>query len=483
MIIWNRRESDGSMSCRCHPLHYISFLLFSISVGKDSTILENKKINHTLFSFSGRLSVNLHFCIRSKEVDMKIEIITIGDEILIGQIVDTNAAWLGRELTQRGFKIAAITTVGDQSEEIIRALDAGFERADILLLTGGVGPTKDDITKHTLCQYFHTALTFSDEVLQHIESIFLKRNIQLNQLTRNQAYVPVNSTVIQNREGTAPILWFEKGQKILVSMPGVPFEMKTAMTDDIIPRLQQQFQVKDYLRRSYLVSGITESAMAMRLAEYENRLPAGFSLAYLPSYGYIRLRLSAWGEERKEEIRQQGRKLRLILGDLFVAKSEKSLERLLGERLRKKGLTVSTAESCTGGYIAHRITTVPGASDYFEGSIVSYDNRIKEELLEVDQKTIETSGVVSQAVVEQMALSVAKKLKTDCSIAVSGIMGPDGGTREKPVGTVWIATLCGNEILSLVYHVGNSREENIERTASLAILQLIKMLTHKQANE
>ena len=414
---------------------------------------------------------------------MRIEIITIGDEMLIGQIVNTNAAWMGRELTQHGFEIVAITTVGDQSEEIIRALDSGFGRADILLLTGGVGPTNDDITKHTLCQYFHTALTFSDEVLQQIESIFLKRNIQLNQLTRNQAYVPVNSTVIQNKVGTAPILWFEKGHKILVSMPGVPFEMKTAMTDDIIPRLQQQFLVKDYLRRSYLVTGITESALAMRLADYENKLPAGFSLAYLPSYGYIRLRLSAWGEEHKEEIRLLGRKLRQLLGDQFVAKSEKTPERLLGERLRKKGLTVSTAESCTGGYIAHRITVVAGASDYFEGSIITYDNRIKEELLEVDQKTIETAGVVSQAVVEQMALSVASKLKTDCSIAVSGIMGPEGGTREKPVGTVWIATLCGKEILSREYHVGNSREENIERTTSLALLQLIKMLAHKQVVE
>jgi competence/damage-inducible protein CinA C-terminal domain len=410
---------------------------------------------------------------------MKIEIITIGDELLIGQVMDTNAAWMGRELTQRGFEITAISTVGDCSEDIIKAMDVAFERADILLLTGGVGPTNDDITKHTLCRYFHTALEFNDEVLQNIESILLKRNIPLNQLTRKQAYVPVNCTVIQNKVGTAPILWFEKDEKVLISMPGVPFEMRTTMINEIIPRLQEQFQVKEYLRRSYLVSGITESALATRLAEFENQLPAGFSLAYMPYFGFIRLRLSVWGEERKPEIKQQGRKLRQILGDEFVAKSEKTPEALLGEKLRKKHLTVSTAESCTGGFIAHRITVVPGASDYFEGSIVSYDNRIKEALLEVDKKVIEKDGVVSREVVEQMAVNVAGKLKTDCSIAVSGIMGPDGGTKEKPVGTVWICTLCRNEIISREYHVGYSREENIERTAALAILQLMKMVGGK----
>lgn len=407
---------------------------------------------------------------------MKIEIITIGDEILIGQIVDTNAAWMARELTQQGFEIAAITTVGDRSDQIISALDIGFERADILLLTGGVGPTNDDITKHTLCQYFHTALEFNEEVLLNIESLFLKRNIPLNQITRNQAYVPVNAMVIQNSVGTAPILWFGKEEKVLVSMPGVPYEMKTAMAGDIIPRLLAQFQVNDYVARFYLVVGITESGLATRLVEYENQLPPGFSLAYLPSFGYIRLRLSVWGKENSEEMKQQSRKLKQMLGDHFVAKSQKTPEALLGERLRKKKHTISTAESCTGGYIAHRITVVPGASDYFEGSIVSYDNRIKEALLNVDGHTIETYGVVSSEVVRQMAVNVVDKLKTDCSIAVSGIMGPDGGTKNKPVGTVWISTFCDGELLTQQYQVGSSRVENIERTANLAILQMLKML-------
>ncbi|MCE5206448.1 MAG: CinA family nicotinamide mononucleotide deamidase-related protein [Porphyromonadaceae bacterium] len=414
---------------------------------------------------------------------MRVEIISIGDELLIGQVANTNAEWMGRELTQQGFIITAVTTVGDQGDEITRAIDNAFERADILLLTGGVGPTNDDITKHILCQYFHTALEFNDEVLQHIETVFLKRNIQLNQLTRNQAFVPVSATVIQNKVGTAPILWFDQGEKVLISMPGVPFEMKTTMHDDIIPRLQEQFQTDRHLKRTYLVSGITESALATRLATFETLLPAGFTLAYLPSFGFIRLRLSTWGEARKPEMKQQGRKLKLLLDKEFVARSEKKIEALLGEKLRKQQLTVSTAESCTGGYIAHLITSVPGASDYFEGSIVSYDNRIKEELLNVDKQTIEDRGVVSSEVVEQMALNVALKLKTQCSIAVSGIMGPDGGTREKPVGTVWICTKHADELLSVEYHVGSSREENIERTANLAIIQLLKMITRKGENQ
>lgn len=339
---------------------------------------------------------------------MKSEIITIGDELLIGQIVDTNAAWMARELTQSGFDIAAITSVGDQSDSIVKAIDNAFERAEILLLTGGVGPTNDDITKHTLCQYFHTALEFNDEVLQNIETIFLRRNIPLNHLTRKQAYVPANCTVIQNKLGTAPILWFEKDGKVLISMPGVPFEMENAMCDEIIPRLQERFQITEYLSRSCIVTGISESALATQLAEYELELPKGFSLAYLPSLGYIRLRLSVWGEEHKVELKLQARKLKKLLGLNIVSKGAKMPEEILGGKLRKKNLTLSTAESCTGGFISHKITTVPGSSQYFEGSIISYDSLIKEELLDVDRDLIETYGVVSGEVVEQMARTVAK---------------------------------------------------------------------------
>ncbi len=274
---------------------------------------------------------------------MRVEIISIGDELLIGQVVNSNAAWMGRELTQQGFNITAVTSVGDQGDDIIRAIDHAFGRADIILLTGGVGPTTDDITKHTLCRYFHTALEFNDDVLQQIESLFLKRNIQLNQLTRKQAYVPVGATVIQNKVGTAPILWFRKEEKVLISMPGVPFEMRTTMLDDIIPRLQAEFQADRYLQRTYLVSGITESALATRLAGFETLLPAGFTLAYLPSFGFVRLRLSVW-VKRVNGNETTGTQAEATPGKEFVARSEKGLKHS-GEKLRKQQLTVSTAKA------------------------------------------------------------------------------------------------------------------------------------------
>ena len=407
---------------------------------------------------------------------VKIEIIPIGDEILIGQIIDTNSAWMATKLTGEGFEIVAISTVGDRADSIMKALDIAFSRADIVLMTGGVGPTKDDITKTTLCNYFNTRLVFDDTVLENINRIFAHKKHVLNELTRNQALVPENCTVIQNRVGTAPVLWFEQNRKILVSMPGVPFEMKTIMTDEVIPRLKKQFQSIDYLKCSFLVAGITESALATRLEGFETQLPDNFSLAYLPSYGLIRLRLSAWGNENSSEMEIQKEKLKNTVKNILVDASDKSIETILGEALRSKTFTLSTAESCTGGNIAHRITLIPGASDYFKGSIVSYANQVKSDILGIDSKAIERYGAVSQEVVGQMAQSASKKLKTDCSVAVSGIAGPTGGTPDKPVGTVWICTKTPTEIVTKKYQFGTSREENINRTANMALLQMIKML-------
>ena len=259
-------------------------------------------------------------------------------------------------------------------------------------------------------------------------------------------------------------------------MPGVPFEMKTAVTTEIIPRLKKRFLSVDYLKSSFLVSGITESSLAILLEDFEATLPGNFSLAYLPSYGLIRLRLSARGKENLPEMRFQEKKLREVLCDFLVADSDEPLEALLGEALRKEKLTLSTAESCTGGNIAHRITLVPGASEYYKGTVVSYDNRVKISLLEVSNQAIETYGAVSREVVEQMAQNVSEKMKTDCSIAVSGIAGPDGGTPEKPVGTVWICTRMHRETVTKKYQFGTSREENINRTTNMAILQMIKTL-------
>ncbi|MFA7389953.1 MAG: CinA family nicotinamide mononucleotide deamidase-related protein [Proteiniphilum sp.] len=407
---------------------------------------------------------------------MKIEIITIGDELLIGQIVNTNSAWMAAELTTQGFGVDAMTTVGDAPGDLLAALDTAFARADILLLTGGVGPTRDDRTKETLCRYFDCPLILNEEVLQHIEQLFQSRKATLNSLTRDQALVPSKATVITNRMGTAPLLWFRKGAQLLVSMPGVPLEMQTAMREEIMPRLSATFRQKAYLRRDYLVGGYSESALATHLSSFEDQLPASFSLAYLPTYGIIRLRLSAWGEEHTATMEQQGKHLRELLGSHCLSESNQMVEQLLGELLQEKRFTLSTAESCTGGYIAHLITSVAGASGHFTGSVVAYDNHIKEILLQVETETLSQKGAVSREVAEQMARGVAAVTGTTCAIAVTGIMGPDGGSEEKPVGTVWVATLCGERLSSREYRVGKSRAQNIERTARLAILQMLMML-------
>ena len=424
-----------------------------------------------------RLQKNIpYFALLLTCLEMKIEIITIGDELLIGQIVNTNSAWMAAELTTQGFGVDAMTTVGDAPGDLLAALDTAFARADILLLTGGVGPTRDDRTKETLCRYFDCPLILNEEVLQHIEQLFQSRKATLNSLTRDQALVPSKATVITNRVGTAPLLWFRKGAQLLVSMPGVPLEMQTAMREEIMPRLSATFRQKAYLRRDYLVGGYSESALATHLSSFEDQLPASFSLAYLPTYGIIRLRLSAWGEEHTATMEQQGKHLRELLGSHCLSESNQMVEQLLGELLQEKRFTLSTAESCTGGYIAHLITSVAGASGHFTGSVVAYDNHIKEILLQVETETLSQKGAVSREVAEQMARGVAAVTGTTCAIAVTGIMGPDGGSEEKPVGTVWVATLCGERLSSREYRVGKSRAQNIERTARLAILQMLMML-------
>ena len=407
---------------------------------------------------------------------MNIEIITIGDELLIGQVVDTNSAWMSRMMSAEGFDVVYITSIKDHKDAIYTAIEDGFGRADILLVTGGNGPTKDDITKNTLCEYFNDQLVFDDEVLENIETLFKEKNIALNELTRNQAFVPENSTVIQNRVGTAPVLWFEKNGKILVSMPGVPFEMRWAMKEEIITRLTKRFQTKTFLKHVYYTQGISESALAMHLNDFEEQLPDGFGLAYLPGGGIIRLRLSVKGDEYTNEMEKQANNLKNLLGNYLLAESEDTLQQLLGNTLKDRSMTISLAESCSGGYIAHLLTSVPGSSAYFEGGIVSYANSAKINLLNVKQSTLDAHGVVSQEVVEEMAHGALKAFDTDCAISVSGIAGPDGGTEEKPVGTVWICTICKDSVVSKQYMFGKSRENNIRRSATMAIVQMLQCM-------
>ncbi|NDV67660.1 CinA family nicotinamide mononucleotide deamidase-related protein [Dysgonomonas sp. 25] len=406
---------------------------------------------------------------------MKAAIVTIGDEILIGQIVDTNSAWMASKMTDAGFEIEEKQAIGDDADQIKNTITDVFGRVDVILMTGGLGPTKDDITKKTLCEYFGTELVFSDDVLQNIEQLF-NGFTTVNELTRNQAYVPKDCTVIQNKVGTAPITWFDYKGKVLVSMPGVPYEMKYVMEHEIIPRLQHQYDTEAYLKKVFIVGGYSESGLATYIADFEDNLPKGFGLAYLPSPGVVKLRLFVKGEHRRAELNEQVKKLEGLLGDAILAERDMPIEQLLGARLFEKGLTLGTAESCTGGNIARLITSIPGSSHYFKGSIVSYANEAKVNLLHVSQQALDMYGAVSEAVVLEMAHGVAKALNVDCAIAVSGIAGPDGGTEDKPVGTVWICTRYKGKSVAKKYQMGQYRDANIMRASNVAMMQMLAMI-------
>lgn len=424
------------------------------------------------FRFGRKIFRNLH----PKTDKMKIEIITIGNELLIGQVIDTNSAWMSEKLSEAGFVVNQITSIRDNHDSIFAAIDDGFKRSDILLLTGGNGPTKDDITKQTLCSYFNDQLVMNEEVVKNIEALFKRRNLLLNDLTRNQALVPKKSKVIQNKVGTAPILWFEKEGKVLVSMPGVPFEMRHAMTQEIIPRLIATFETTAFLKRVFFTYNITESALAIHLNEFEEKLPNSFELAYLPGGGVIRLRLSAKGEEHFQEMQKQAEKLKNELGEYLLIESEGPLEQIVATTLENNGLTISLAESCTGGYLAHLLTAIPGASKYFKGGVVTYADCAKKKLLGVSEELLAKYGAVSKQVVEEMAKGIISLMETNCAIAISGIAGPDGGSAEKPVGTVWICSIYKENVITKKYMFGNSREENIRRSATMAMVQMLRMI-------
>jgi len=404
---------------------------------------------------------------------VNVEIITIGDEILIGQIVDTNSAWMAKELNIAGFELAQITSVHDDAQHIIDTLELALKRADIVLFTGGIGPTKDDITKQTLCKYFDTKLIFNESVFQNIERLFVNRPNAMNELNRLQAMVPENCMVIQNAVGTAPITWFEKNGKVIISMPGVPYEMKNAMNLEIIPRLQKQFETPVLLHKTVQVYGFPESALALKIADWENELPFNIKLAYLPNSGIVKLRLSGLSDNALEleiAITQQLELLSDILGNAIVAYEDIPLEQVIGKLLLAKGIMLATAESCTGGNIAHLLTTIPGSSEFFKGSVVAYSNQIKENLLGVNHEDIENEGAVSKIVAEQMAMGARKLLKSDVAIATTGIAGPTGGTAEKPVGTIWISVCYEEKTLTKIYHFGANREQNIQRATQAAFL-------------
>jgi len=407
-------------------------------------------------------------------------IITIGDELLIGQVIDTNSAWMAQQLNKAGIRVARRIAVGDVWDEIWNTLDEESKHADIVLITGGLGPTADDITKPLLCKYFNGKMIVDQGALDNVVNIFaniLKRPMIERNL--NQAEVPDICKVILNKRGTAPGMWFEKEGKVYVSMPGVPHEMKGMMTDDVIPALSKRFKFPHIAHQTLLTAGVGESFLADLIANFEAALPPHIKLAYLPNYGMVRLRLSSTGFEKEiieKEVQQYFDQLQLLVKEYIVTNEDESMQAVVAKLLIAKKSTISTAESCTGGYIAHLLTEKAGASVYYSGSVVSYSYRAKEDLLQVDKKTLEQLGAVSEEVVIQMAKGALKNIMTDYTIAVSGIMGPDGGMPDKPVGTVWIAVGDKSNIITAKSHFRFDRQRNIELTANYALNMLRKFI-------
>ncbi len=419
----------------------------------------------------------------SKQV--KAEIITIGDEILIGQIVDTNSAFMAQLLNLNGISVKQISSVSDNREHILKALDEAKGRADIILITGGLGPTKDDVTKKTLCDYFNTSLRFDETVYQDVINFFASYNKEVTPLNRRQAEVPEICEVLRNLNGTAPGMWFDVNNKVFVSMPGVPFEMKTLMVDQVVPKLKSRFKFPAIYHKTVLTQGIGESGLSELISDWEDNLSAqNITLAYLPSPGLVRLRLSTTGEDDKKlkmAVEKEIESLQSIAGQYIYGyetygEEKKNIEQLTAALLTKKKKTVSTAESCTGGYIAHLLTSIPGSSAYYTGSIISYAYEIKEKELNIPNEVLRRNGAVSKIVVEEMAQTIRKKFNTDYSISTSGIAGPTGGTSEKPVGTVWIAVGTPTKVISEKFLFGSNREHNIQKAAQAALNMLKKEL-------
>lgn len=410
---------------------------------------------------------------------MLAEIITIGDEILIGQVVDTNSAWMGKALNQIGVSVKQITSVSDNAAHIIEALDAAQKRADMILMTGGLGPTKDDITKLTLSKYFNMPLKRDEATLANVEAIFAKLNRPMIEVNIKQADVPDGCTVIQNKNGTAPCMWFEVNGKIFVSMPGVPFEMMYLMEDEILPRIKNAFKLPAIVHRTILTTGLGESFLAQQIEDIEDSLPAHIKLAYLPKLGQVRLRLSAIGANEtalKAEVEGYAQQLVERVKTYVAAEDDVALEKAILNLMKANQLTLSTAESCTGGYISHLITQHAGSSAVFAGGAVVYSYDLKESVLGVKHETLTDFGAVSEQTVKEMAQGAIVHFKTDYAIAVSGIAGPDGGMPGKPVGTVWIAIASKERVVAKLFTFSNKRIQNIERSATAAFTLLLNLL-------
>ncbi len=412
---------------------------------------------------------------------MLAEIITIGDEILIGQIVDTNSAWIAAQLNLIGLRVKQISSVSDEREHILTALTEAIRRADVILITGGLGPTKDDITKKTIADYFGVEMVENQETLENVSKIFARFNRPLLDVNRQQALVPANCEVIINKNGTAPGMWFNDKGKVYVSMPGVPHEMMYMMEEEVIPKLRSTLNLPAIVHKTILTIGEGESFLARRIADIEEVLPPHIKLAYLPKLGQVRLRLSGYGENEislRAEVESYAAKIIERVSNVVLAEEDIPAEKVILNYMAERGLTLSLAESCTGGYIAHLLTQHPGSSKVFLGGVVSYSNDLKESVLGVKHETLEQFGAVSGETVTEMVEGALAHFKSDYAIAVTGIAGPDGGTPDKPVGTVWIAVASVNKKVVKKLTFGNKRKENIERS-TISALNMLNTLMHE----
>jgi len=409
---------------------------------------------------------------------MQAEIITIGDEILIGQIVDTNSAFISKELNKMGISVYQITSVQDDKTHILKALAEAEENVDIIIVTGGLGPTKDDITKHTFCAYFKDTLVQNDKVLKHVEFLFAKYfNMPISDVNRLQALVPSRAKVLHNKYGTAPGMWMEKNKKVFISLPGVPFEMKALIKDEVLPKLQEQYHFPYILHKTILTYGMGESIIAARLEQFEKNLPKGFKLAYLPNMGKVRLRLSAKGNDKemiKSTMESLVKKLVHLVKDIFIGFEEDgAIEAVIQELMVKNNKTLSTAESCTGGNIAKIITSVAGASRFFNGSVVTYSAKAKKEILKVKGETIDKYSVVSEQVAKEMAVNCKKIFETDYAIATTGNAGPTTDKTDKTIGIVFIALATPEGVMVKEFNFGQPREKVIQR-ASVKSMEILR---------
>lgn len=410
---------------------------------------------------------------------MLAEIITIGDELLIGQVIDTNSAWMAQKLNNIGLSVKQISSISDQKEHILEALQLAEKRADIILMTGGLGPTKDDITKKTLASYFNVGMHQDEGVLENVKRIFKHYNLPLLDSNICQADVLDNGVVLPNKNGTAPGMWIEHHGKVYVSLPGVPFEMMYLMEEEVIPRLKKSFHLPVIFHHTILTAGIGESFLAKEIADIEDSLPKHIKLAYLPKLGQVRLRLSGYGDDKIEiqrEVLFYGSQLVNRAAKYVIAEGDVPLEKAVLDFMSARNLTLTTAESCTGGCIAHMITQHPGCSSVFLGGAISYSDELKQVMLGVSENTLARYGAVSEETVYEMAIGAIKNYHSDYSIAVSGIAGPDGGTSDKPVGTVWIAVANKTKTVVRKFQFGSRRTQNIERSAATALTMLFKLL-------